>query len=261
MTADCLEDARERVRAEREAVREKRSAYDRFLSRLDDLSPTTTRERPAAITAGTTCLSRASGGSGSGCAEVRTAFTETVRPHSVADLDRAEPLLQTVRRELSDSIACALAPRTETELTTELREAVVTEAESRRAELGTTDAALEREADQLDAASDALVPVREWLLDANETPLTGLGFDALRDRHRTLATHRETCDRVVADRQPFLQGTTSRGAKTGVTHRSLVGYLYQDLPVDHPILSTGARLADLCADGQRTVRDHLVRRV
>ncbi|OYR50821.1 hypothetical protein [Halorubrum sp. Ea8] len=49
------------------------------------------------------------------CREVRRAFHETARPHSLADVDDAdaESLLETVRSEFTESVAVALAPTTD----------------------------------------------------------------------------------------------------------------------------------------------------
>jgi hypothetical protein len=155
----------------------------------------------------------------------------------------------------------AVAPTTEAALTTDLRDAIVTQAQSRRVELQTMRAALAREIDQLEAALSTITPIMEWLVDVNETPLTKLGFDALQDRHSTLETHRNSCETLLMDRQAYLHQTTSRAAKAGITHHTLVEYLYQDFSVDHPVLSTGIRLDDLCAESQQTIRSHLIRRV
>jgi hypothetical protein len=102
--------------------------------------------------------------------------------------------------------------------------------------------------------------VVEWVETAAETPLPQLGFDALAERHRRLAAFRERCDDVVADRQSLLGTTTGRELEAGVRHGAVVEFVYADFPVEYPVLSTVARVADTCADCQRAVRDHLVRR-
>jgi len=257
-----LDSARERARSERDAVQKKESAYKQFISRVQDLSPESIQrgQHTAAFTGGGTQISEAPIQTETNCSTVRTAFQDTVCPHSVDDRDD-EPLLETIRAELSDSIAMAVAPTTETRLTRDLQEAIVAEAQTRRVELQTMNTALAREIDQLEIALSTVTPILEWLVDANETALTKLGFDALQARHSTLETHRESCETLLRDRQAFLHQTTSRAAKAGITHQTLVEYLYRDFPVDHPVLSTGVRLDGLCAEGQQTVRSHLVRRV
>jgi hypothetical protein len=50
----------------------------------------------------------------------REAFDETIRPHSVADVDETEPLLGTIRGEFRDALPVALAPATAASFTLEL---------------------------------------------------------------------------------------------------------------------------------------------
>jgi hypothetical protein len=138
---------------------------------------------------------------------------------------------------------------------------VLAEAQSRRSEAAALQKALEREEANLDEAVGTVDETIAWIVDANETPLTDLGFGALQQRHETLANHRDRCEEVGRDRQGFLQKTTNNGVDAGVRHRSLMPYLYQEFPVDHPVLATVATLYETCQECQRAVRDHLVRRV
>ena len=254
--------ARERATAEREAVDAKHEAFGAFADRVETL-PTEQSSAPGATatTATTAARFHAEVSTDDGCRAVRRAFAETVRPHSAADEDGDEPLLATVREEFTDAIAVALAPTTGTALSGGLERSLVAEADARRTETAATSRALDRERSQLEDAAAAVDGITAWIADADETPLTDLGFEALSRRHRTLAGHRERCEELAHKRQRFLRGTTSRNAEAGVRHRNLVGYLYRDFPVDHPVLATAARLDAACAECQRAVRDHLVRRV
>jgi hypothetical protein len=263
MTVDTyIEQARTRVRAEQEAIGEKLNAYERFIRQVQELQPDQTPSSMAGLTTagGATHLS-ADASNTDGCRTVRTAFAETIRPHSVADIDESESLLETIREEFTDAIAVALAPTTEASFTPELKQLVLAEAQSRQSEATALRKALGREDEHLDDAAETVDDIIEWVVDANETPLTDLGFDALQQRHETLASHRDRCEEVARDRQEFLQKTTNNGLDAGVRHRSLIPYLYQDFPVDHPVLATVARLNETCQECQRAVRDHLVRRV
>jgi hypothetical protein len=254
-----VDEARTRVRAEREAVDAKLDAIDEFVDRIGDLSTA-----PAPSTAETTAaaggLVRVESTAEDRCRAVRTAFAETIRPHSVADVDDPEPLLETIRSELSDTIAVALAPTTDASFTAGLERAIRSAATTRRAEADVLRRALGREEAHLEAAGEVVDDVVGWIADADETPLTDLGFEALQRRHGTLARHRDRCDRLAERRQAFLRETTTEGVDAGIRHRDLVPYLYGELPVDHPLLATVARLDDACAECQRAVRRHLVRR-
>jgi len=256
-----IEQARTRARSEQEAIAEMRDAYEAFINRVQKLQPEQAPPSVAGLTTagGVTHLS-ADASNTDGCRPVRRAFAETIRPHSVADLDENESLLETICEEFTDTIAVALAPTTEASFTPDLKRMVLTEAQSRRAEATALRKALEREEAHLDEADGAVDDIIAWIVDANETPLTDLSFDALQQRHETLASHRDYCNEVARDRQEFLQKTTNNGVDAGVRHKSLMPYLYQDFPVDHPVLATVTTLDETCQECQRTVRDHLVRR-
>jgi hypothetical protein len=257
-----IEQARTRARSEQEAIAEMRDVYEAFIRRVQKQQPEKTPSSAAGLTTagGVTHLS-ADGSGTDGCRTVRTAFAETIRPHSVADIDQTESLLETIREEFTDAIAVALTPTTEALFTPELKQMVLAEARSQQSEATALRKALEREEAHLEDASDAVDDIIAWIGDANETPLTDLGFDALQKRHETLTDHRDRCENVARARQAFLQKTTNNGVDAGVRHRSLIPYLYQDFPVNHPVLATVTTLDETCQECQRAVRDHLVRRV
>ncbi len=257
-----IKQAQTRVRAEQEAIDEMLAAYETFIRRVRELETDQTSSPAAGISTagGITHISTDASGPDR-CRTVRTAFDETIRPHSVADIDETESLLDTIREEFTDAIALALAPTTDASFTPELKQMVFAEARSRRAEAAALQKALGREDAHLDDAVEAVDDIIAWVVDANETPLTDLGFDALKRRHETLASHRDCCEEVARDRQAFRQERTNNGIDAGVRHRSLVPYLYQDFPVDHPVLATVATLEETCRECQRAVRDHLIRRV
>jgi hypothetical protein len=259
--------ARTRVRTERgaidaklDAIDAKLDAIDEFVDRVEELSTDCARSSAGGPVATGSGLVRADPATGSRCRTVRTAFAETIRPHSVAGVDGTEPVLETVREEFTDALAVALAPTTGASFTPELERTVVATAESRRSEATAVRRALGREEARLDDPAATVDDVVAWIVDANETPLTDLGFDALRRRHETIAGRRDRCEDAARERQTFLRGTTNDGLGAGVRHRSLVPYPYREFPVDHPVLSTVASLGATCRECQRAIRDHPVRR-
>ena len=253
-----IDAALERVRAERASAAAMRSALDAFAGRVADIDPDHSRGGRLATTGGTALRGDAS--TGRGCETVRTAFAETVHPHSVGDTAESEPLSETLRNELSASIAAALAPASEAVFSPELKRAVLSAVKRRRAEATAMCGALEREAASLSDAHDTVAEITGWICRADECPLTDLGFDALRRRHERLAAHREACSALVVARQSFLREHTRRASGVDIHRRRLVRSLYDDRPVDYPVLVTAARLDDTCRECQRVVRDHLTRR-
>jgi hypothetical protein len=257
-----VERARTRVRAEREAVDAKRAAFERFNRRVRSMSTDPTPAASTGATAVTGTERRVQSADDARCRDVRRAFDETVRPHSLDDVEDPddESLLETVRSEFTESIALALSPATDASFSPQLKRTIVGEATARRNEVVALEAALSREAEHLSDAGDVVDAVTERIVDLDETPLTALGFEALEARHETLAGLRNRCADLARRRQAFLEKTTSNGVEAGVFHRQLPPYLYRDFPVDHPVLSTAATLDATCEDCQRAVRKHLVRR-
>lgn len=258
-------DALDRVEAEQEHVTDKLAALDRFESGVRGLSSV----RPKSATVGavtdggaasvSSAFHRGSVHTGR-TQQVRDLFAETVRPHSTEDVDEPEPVLETIRAEFGDDIALMLSPTTDGCFTSSVKEAVLESTAHRRTELYTMDRALDVEATSLRAAADELETITDRLVDLNKSSLLNLDFDSLRERHETLARHRDHGDRIARDRQEILHTTTSHDATVGITQQSLAVYLYQEFPTSYPVLSTVARLVAMCQDGQRTVRDHLTRR-
>jgi hypothetical protein len=267
MTAPTrIDQARTRVATEREAVAETAEAFASFVDRVNSVGVTPSSATPEGATAGAGTRTAGSRSTDDRCRAVRTAFAETVRPHSVADLDDSEPLLETIGSELSESIAVALAPTTETSLSRGLQRAIVSEATARRRENEVLCRALDREAERLTAAADTVDGITGWLADATEAPLVDLGFEALRERHETVLRHRDRCESLAERRQSFVRATTSgtgtggSGSAVGITHSRLMRYLYDDFEVDHPVLATVAQVDAACAERQRALRWHLARR-
>lgn len=254
-----VEAARTLVETERDAVDAKLSAFEAFIDRVRDVSAEPSRASSTRATTVAGAREQAGSPAGSGCRQVRAAFAETVRPHSVDDPE-AESLLETVRAEFTEEVAVALAPTTDASFTPALRQLVLGEADARRAETEALQRVLASEAQQLADAADVVEAVTGWIADADETPLTALGFDELADRHEALSSQRARCEALARHRQSFLDDTSNNGSEVGVRHRSVCPYIYGALPVDHPVLASVARLDATCADCQRAVREHLVRR-
>ena len=256
-----IHDALTRVKTERDAVTAKRDAIGQFIDRVEDCSPAPNPASGTNVTATVGPVSQPSQGTTDTCQTVRQAFAETIRPHSLDDVDDSESLHETIQSELSQSIAVALAPTTEARFSPEVKQAVLSKSHVRRSATDNLRRALEREASELDDARDTVDEITEWMVTADETPLSQLGFDELRARHATLAAHRSRCEERTGHRQEFLDRATSHGETIDVSHCELVDYAYQDSPFDRPVLATLTRLAETCEECQRIVRQHLVRRV
>ena len=259
-----VHEALERVDEEREHVDGQLTAVDRFAKGVTDLEPASAAaSTPQRLTDGgvVTATAVRRENAADRRERVRELFAETIRPYSVDDLEDDEPLVETIAEELSHDVAAALSPETNGAFTPRVKQAVLSATADRRAELKAINIALEREAESLESAAAEIDAVTDWICRADETPLLELGFDDLRERHETLARHRERCRRVLDERQATLRRTANHNASAGIRQRTVVAFLYQEFSTSHPALTTALRLEKVCADCQRAVRDHLTRRV
>lgn len=262
-----IQQALDRVADEQAHIVEKQTAFDEFERIVRDLSVTPSSGEGVASqapTGGSLTVSvsptHTTQPSEDRCQRVREAFAETFRPYSTGDFDKPESVVETIGDELRKDLAMILAPGSDGQFTAPTKQALLSAVAERQQELAVMERALEAEDQFLRSARGEIQETIGRLIEANETPLTDLGFDDLQTYHEELARHRTRCNEVACDRQEFLHGTTSYHAAVGISHRTLVEYLYAELPVDYPVLVTVARLAKLCEECQRVVRDHLVRR-
>jgi hypothetical protein len=254
-----LDRALERGRREERAVSAERDALKAFLCRVDELSAgeTPLADGGTRATAGLAGTGRRGGPDE--LAAVREAFVELVVPVVPDHVEDGSPAV-TMRDELGPEVAGALAGAGP--LTPPLRAVLRESVAKRRRELDATETLLDRERAQLRAARGTVTDAVEWLHEADGTPLTALGFDALAERHERLTDIRGRCEALVAERQSFLRGTTGRDG-CRVTHEPFFAYLYgeADSPTaDHPVLAGAADLATLATEARRAVRTHLTRR-
>lgn len=252
-----------RVEDESRHVEETLDAFDRFDRTVRETAPVefgAATVEPAGGGA-MTVLATADRPAHTTCDRIRERFVETIRPHSVEDVDGSEPLVETMREELGEEPALALAPNGPGGFTAELKRTIISAIEARRAELRSLSAALERERESLETAAEELESVIDAIRALGDCRLLHLDFEALRRRHDRLSTCRHRCDRLSRERQATLDSTTSYGGAAGLSHRTLIEYLYHDRPTTHPVLSAVVELDRGCAEGQRALRDHLSRRV
>jgi hypothetical protein len=259
-----IQQALDRVREEQDAIDGKQTAYKRFVSGVEKTStdPPTTQRGDLQTTSPVATMSSTPSGGSKNRERVRELFSKTVSPRSTADIDDPETLLETIAAELSDQVAVALAPQNATTgFTAGLKQGVLSEAAQRRRELRAMGRALDRERASLVAAEDTIDEILEWIVDANETALTELGFEALRARHERLDEFHDRCGTIARERQPLLHASTSADAQIGIAHQELMKCLYVTFPVAYPVLSTVVRVEQVCDECQRAIRDHLIRRV
>lgn len=259
-----VRDALEVAREKRRRVRAKRSAFGEFERALGEVparSPGcgsggtgSDGDVPAAMSVR---MRGETAGSADRCRQVREAFAATIEPRLD---DPPDSLSAAIEAELGTEVALALDPRTDAGFSPGMKGALLTAVAERQVELSATERALGVEISSLRAAGEEIEAVTGWIADADETPLSKLGFEALRARHEALSAHRERCGDVARDRQAVLDGRSCED-ELALSHRGLVEGLYAAFPAEYPVLVTCVRLIGVCEECQRAVRAHLVRRV
>lgn len=259
-----VQTALESVERDRAQLADRIEAVDGFARGVDAIRPVSPIEPTMTAATGGGTLAASAAGSPSAspdrCREVRELFASTIGA-ARDEAGRSAPLRDQLSDEFGRELALVLSSERDRQFTPDVKAALLSAVRSRRADLYAVDTALATEADSLRSAAETVETVTDWLVRTDETPLSELGFDELRDRHETLSRHRERCRRVLRDRQAVLHDATAPADAARIPHQRLVASLYSDCAVSYPVLATLCRLEGCCADCQRTVRDHLVRRV
>jgi hypothetical protein len=269
----AIDTAHERVERELERTEEKRRALDQFHREVREIdpdrqpqsggpgsSPGVTGGLPGGAGGGT--RTRSETDSGGGCKAVRRAFADHVEAYSGDAQESHDTVHEAIAAEFSEEVAMSLASADAGGwLTPQLKRAVRSETERRQSELSVMETALEREASALASAGETQQTVVDWLVEHNPTPLSELSFEELAAWHDRLATHRDELDAAADERQCHLDGTTGENGRVGIEHEVLVEYLYAEFDSTHPALAAFTRLDELCQDAQKSLREHVTRRV
>ncbi|WP_226039932.1 hypothetical protein [Natrinema sp. DC36] len=260
--------ALECVDEEREAIRDRGTAFETFAQRVRAVpakDPESTRPRRT-VTAMATTATQATPPQGptpstsaDRCVTVSQAFAETVRPHSVADCDADESVVETIAAELTEDIAVALVA--ESGWTPTLKSAVLEAVSTRRREVESLQGLLQRERSTLETAIDEIDEIVDWLRATADESLLQCDFDALQAKHERLEAYRDRLEARIDRRQAQFTESTNRYGPGGTRYRSVVTSIYSDLSVRYPLLSTVTRLYGICEGCQRAVRSQLTRRV
>jgi hypothetical protein len=235
-----IDEARRVVAAERSTVSDEHDAFEAFDRRVADLSTVTVATEPPVMTD--------THPSDSSLERVRSAYAETVMsvPHYEAEYGDSVP--ESLAVEFGEDLAAAVVGGTA--LTPECRDAVRAAAAAARQERSDFLDVLDREAESLATAADAVADVRTTVEGLDDRPLPTRGFDDLRDCWSRLTDLEARTDAIGMRRQETIRG--HRGDLPGVP-TDLTEYLYADLSVSYPVLATVADLGSDLARARRRV--------
>jgi len=266
-TLAFIPDARAALRRERERAGDERDAFARFARRVANLDTTAAGRTPGTTGTnqgpgpgvGTLALAGGAGSPGDDrVAQARRAYRDTVMAVPHYEEEYAESLSENVSAEFGESVAIALEGAEA--FTPGLRRTLIEGAETARERRNSLVRAIEQEEASLRTAAGTLSDVECGVESASEGPTLPLSFEQLMDRWGRLYDMEQECETLLEERQESIQ------AGYGVPLRldgpiSLQEYLYDSLPVTHPVLAEATRLLESVRDAQDSTSVALSRRV
>jgi len=262
-----IPDARAVLRRENERASDERDAFARFARRVADLDTSAAPSPPSGGAQanrapglnGTLALS-GTGGSppDDRLARARRAYRDTVMSVPHYEEEYGESLSENVSAEFGESVALALEGADA--FTPGLRRTLVEGAENARDRRNSLVRAIEKEETALRTAASTLSDVESGVESVSEGPTLPLSFEELMDRWGRLYDLEQECEELVEERQETIQ------SGYGVPLRldgpiTLQEYLYDSLPVTHPILAEATRTLESVQDAQDSMSVALARRV
>ncbi|MFB6251838.1 MAG: hypothetical protein ABEI27_09200 [Halobellus sp.] len=229
-----LTDARQHVRGERRATERQHQAFEQFRQTVvetDPVSAAGVEARPTSSgwTAGAT------GTTGDRCRRIRSAFEEQVVPH--VDVTVSAGVRGALASELSTEVAVALAAEGGgNRFTAPLRQAILDHVSQRLAESRVMLRALARERSSLDDVIEALKRADRSLPSADDSTLLLADDGELWDRRTSAVNLADELETALRARQSTLDAVTAADVKAGISHDTVVEYLFGDCDTTYPAL-------------------------
>ena len=235
-----LSDAMSIVDEERVRLAAERDAFDAFSRQVAGIEAS---ETTAAVPAAGGIATATATGTDRGLDAVQSAYRDTVMAVEHYEADYGEPLAANLAAELGDGLAYAVVDGQR--LTPQLKSALLS---ASRDASGNRDAflcTLEAEAEALDEAGATLQGVDDERERIAAAPLTDRSYEALVDDWRHLGELADRCRAAASDRQDQIR---SLSRNRGPPDADLHDYLYEELPVAHPVLADSAALVESLGD-------------
>ena len=187
---------------------------------------------------------------------VQDAYRETVMGVDHFEEDYGEPFAENLAAEFGDSVAVAVVDGNQ--FTPQLKAALMQSAQEATRQRASFISTLESEAESLSEAASTLEDVDAERESLGEAPLPSRSYEELvADWHR-LGQLRDRCGSLASDRQRRLKELSASLPPGG---GELHEYLYDELPVSHPVLADAASLSETVEELRGRVLKSLTRRV
>ena len=240
------------VEEERNRLEAERDAFDAFSRRVANLD---VAEAARPVTAGGGMAAMSSTAPDDRLERIQSAYRETVMDVPHYEADYGEPLTENLAAEFGDAIAYAVADGDQ--LTPQLKAALLEASREASQSRSSFISTLEAEAEALEEARASIEEIEDERASRAAAPLTERSYEQLVADWKHLGGLSERCRRLVRDRQERIR-STSVATRNGP---DLHSYLYEELPVDHPVLADLLELSESVEDLRSRILDSLTRRV
>lgn len=231
------------VRAEKEQVEAERTAFAAFAEETASL-PTA---KPSAMSTNAQTVNAAP--AGSSLDDVRETYRETVMSTEDFDLEYGETFGEHVAAEFGDDVAALLVDGHR--LNKPLKRLLVEQAKQAARKRGLLLEGLAVEERSLEEAATTLEQVQDALGALDGAALDERSLFALADLDAELQAHRESCLDLLRTRQEEIHTVNRR--LNGESKTLTQVYLYRDLPMSFPVLSTTLDCLAAIADARSAV--------
>jgi hypothetical protein len=186
---------------------------------------------------------------GSQLRKVRRAYRETIMAVAHYDDEYGQALATDLREEFTDEIAIAVTTgeRFTPQLKTALQQHVTNSQRERTRLLQDVD----DERTGLEQAKQTMKPIRDALQELDDILLFQQSFPTLQDQYERFCEYEEQCTAVIEQRQQQHHETPRQWSNGDVG--DLQWYLYDDLPVQYPVLADGIALIEQIQAAQQAI--------
>ena len=230
-----------------------RDAFSEFAKRVSDIEAS---EMTTAVPASGGLVTATSTVPDDRLGRVEEAYRQTVMGVDHFDADYGEPLAENLAAEFGDSVALAVVDGGR--FTQQLKAALIQGSREATRQRESFLSTLETEAESLEQAASTLAVIDDERESLAETPLTSLSYEQLVEDWNRLGELSDRCRALLSDRQERLRRLSS---SMPPGEQDLHSYLYDELPVSHPVLADAVSLSDAIDELRGRVLRSLTRRV
>lgn len=245
---NSISTAIDHMETEQTRLAAEQTAFDRFGSRIERLSPDKRPSQDRRVGYEQQVAPQT-------LSVVREAYSETVMDLSHYEEDYDDSYEESVTEEFGPELAVLLTksdhflPTTKATLVDKIDIAIQQREAFQRL--------VNRELQSLRSAATDIRSVTDTLAELSDTPFESSSFGALDAYYQQTDVLFTECDAIASDRQNDLVAI-QRSWQSNASLRALVDYFYQSLPVTYPVLATLGELGETISRVRREIEQAII---